>query len=92
MKRRRYIILEHTPFPGNWAPMAICFLQEAESVLFRDDPHHHNRAIRLTSDRQIDNLLAYCWDDAQSIIEYHQAVRPHARCKLLALHWQPVLR
>jgi hypothetical protein len=58
MDNRPYIILERKPVPGNWTPMAICFLQEAESVMFRGDPHYHRRAIRLTSDRHIDNLLA----------------------------------
>lgn len=87
MDNRRYIILERTPFPGNWTPMAICFLQEAEHAMFWADPHYHRRALRVPADRVIDHLLAYRWEDAQSIIEYHKAARPHARCKLLALHW-----
>jgi len=74
----RYVILEKTPFPGIFEPMARCFLQEAEYHLNMNRLHYHERAQRVGS------LLLYSFDDAQQIIAFEAASRPYTKHQLLA--------
>ena len=76
-----YVILEKTPFPGNWHPMAICHIQKAEFDL-RLGRHYGERATPL-KDTLRNDVLLYSWDDAQQIIKYWQERRDWAQYKVL---------
>lgn len=77
----RYVILEKTPFPGNWQPMHACHIQKAEYDL-RLGRHYGARATKL-KDTLYNDVLLYSWEDANAIIEYMRKYRDWAQYKVL---------
>lgn len=77
----RYVILEKTPFPGNWQKLATCYIQQAEYAL-RLGRHYGQRAKPL-KDTLRNDVLLYSWEDAHRIIQYLQRRRHWAQYKVL---------
>lgn len=79
-----YVILEKTPFPGIFEPLATCYLQQAEYSLIMNRSHYHERAQR------VGELLLYSFEDAQRIIMFQRAGRPYAEHQLFAHTGSPL--
>ncbi|TXH14685.1 MAG: hypothetical protein E6R03_08715 [Hyphomicrobiaceae bacterium] len=80
-----YLVLEWSPFPGVYAPMATCFLQDAERGI-GGIRHYHDGAARLQSRQWGDELYLYPYARAQQLVEYTERQRPYTRHKLIAYH------
>jgi len=81
----RYIILEKTPFPSRFIPLAHCFLQDAELHTRMNRTRYHERAQRLGTHRSDGTPLTYSQADALRIVEYRQKTAPYAEHLLLAV-------
>lgn len=72
----RYVILERTPFPGHFQPMATCHLQAAEFMLDFNRLCYHERAV------QVGSLLLYTLEDAERIINWRALDAPYAEFRV----------
>lgn len=79
----RYAILEKTPFPGEWLPLATCDIQEAEFHTFKGDKHYHQRTLKMRYTSMDRRVYLYLWEDAQALIRYMQKQRDFAEYKVL---------
>ena len=80
-----YLIIEWSPFPGVFAPMATCYLQEAERGI-GGIRFYHQGAARLKPRRPGDDLYLYTYARAQQLVEYVERQRPYTQHKLIAYH------
>lgn len=78
-----YAILEKTPCPGYFAPMAVCHIQSAEHDIGGID-HYHQGAARLGSCAR--PLYLYPLEKAKAIVEHSEKVRPWSEHMLIAFH------
>ena len=80
-----YLIMEWSPFPGIFEPMATCYLQDAEHRI-GGIRFYHQGAARLLSRRPGDDLYLYTYERAQQLVEYAERQRPYSRHLLIAYH------
>lgn len=78
-----YLILEWSPFPGYFEPMATCWIQSAEWGI-GGLKHYHEGATRIGAPGH--KLWLYPLTRAQRIIEHAERQRPDSRHMLIAYH------